>query len=86
MDKEFIVTFLNKVNKSANINIEEAVKIITDYCIDNNKKTDDINLYINAVIQSGLLSYSLHESLDYYKRKYNICEVKDKNNNILLIF
>lgn len=87
MDKEFIVRFITKTINSGNADLDEVYNLFISYCCDEHNK--DINLtknFINILMQVSLLSTYLEEIIEYYKVKYNLIEIKNKDNKTILIY
>lgn len=87
MNKEFIVNFITRTINSGNADLDEVYKVFIIYCCEEHNK--DINLtknFINILMQVGLLSTYLEEIIDYYKVKYNLIEIKNKENKTILIY
>lgn len=84
MDKETTIRICNKLEDNS-LSMTEASMLITDYCLEHNKSLDKISQFITFLINTPFLTNCILTALDYYKRKFNIVEVK-KDNQILLIY
>lgn len=82
MDRNFIVKTCNNLSS---INLSDAIILIKDYCIENGKKEQEVTQFINALINTPLISFCLSVALEYYKKKFNIIELK-QGDNILLTY
>lgn len=82
MNKEELLFYLQNGNMSLNI----ATRILVEYCKEHNKRLDLTHMFINLLINTGQLELYLVEAIDYYKRKFNICEVKRLDNNQVVLY
>lgn len=87
MDKEFIIDLL-KCSNSNQFPIDKVVKLLTDYCVlEHNKSVIDTNNFINILLSNPvIISHCINTVLDYYKGKYNICSLYNKEGKLLQIF
>lgn len=81
MDKDTIIKLLNKEYPTH----QEALTIIADYCIEMNKAPNQINTFINTVAQLHL-DYYFSYALNYYKKKFGVVTIMDKEGKILLTY
>jgi hypothetical protein len=83
MDRETLITHL----QTSNITIEQAASVILEYCIEKGKKINLTNTLIQLLISTGQIQSYLDDAIEYYKKKFTICEVRElKTNRILLIY
>lgn len=83
MDRETLITYL----QTSNITIEQAASVILEYCIEKGKKINLTNTLIQLLISTGQIQSYLDDAIEYYKKKFTICEVRElKTNRILLIY
>lgn len=82
MDKETIIEVLENFDKGLITN--KSIQVIQEYCLEHDKPIDMTIQYIQTMrmIPNGIQG-CLSDALDYYKRKFEIIELKDKNNNII---
>ena len=87
MDKEFIIDLL-KCSNSNQFPIDKVVKLLTDYCVlEHNKSVIDTNNFINLLLSNPvIITHCINTVLDYYKEKYNICSLYNKEGKLLQIF
>ena len=87
MDKEFIIDLL-KCSNSNQFPIDKVVKLLTDYCVlEHNKSVIDTNNFINILLSNPvIISRYINIAVDYYKGKYNICSLYNKEGKLLQIF
>ena len=87
MDKEFIID-LSKCLNSNQLPIDKVVRLLTDYCVlEHNKSVIDTNNFINILLSNPfMMSHCINTVLDYYKEKYNICSLYNKEGKLLQIF
>ena len=83
MDRETLVSHL----QVSNITIEQAASIILEYCMEKGKEVNLTNILIQLLISTGQIQPYLDDAIEYYKKKFTICEVRElKTNRILLIY
>lgn len=87
MDKEFIINLLKCLN-SNQLQINDVTILLTDYCIvEHNKSVTATNNFISIILNNPIIvSTYISIALDYYKRKFNICELYSKEGKLLQIF
>ena len=87
MDKEFIINILKCLN-SNQLQINDVTILLTDYCVvEHNKSVTDTNNFISIILNNPIIiSTYVSIALDYYKRKFNICELYSKEGKLLQIF
>ena len=87
MDKEFIINLLKCLN-SNQLQINDVTILLTDYCVvEHNKPVIDTNKFISIILSNPIIiSTYVSIALDYYKRKFNICELYSKEGKLLQIF
>lgn len=67
-------------------NYNNIVYIIENYCLENNKSAEDIELLFTLLkISPDLLAPIYNKSLDYYTQKYDL-KVITYNKNIIKIY
>lgn len=86
MDRDETVR-ISRLAIANSLSINDVSKLLIDYCtIDHNKSIKDTNILISILLRNqGLLFPYVQEALDYYKRKFTICELW-KDNTLLQIF
>lgn len=78
MDRDKILSIIN------NPKMEDLLNMLKDYCINEHKKPLDATItFINIVSQTPFLNSCATIALDYYKKKFNIIELKNNNNTLL---
>ena len=90
MDKEFIIKIVEEIN-SKSISVNNITTLLIDYCVVEHKKSiEDTNNFIRILTNSFnnriLLFNCIQTALNYYKRKFNMCELYSKEGNLLQIF
>lgn len=80
MDRNFIVKVCNNLGS---INLSDAIILIKDYCIEKGKKEQEVTQFINVLINTPLISFCSSVALEYYKKKFNIIELKQGDNTLL---
>ena len=88
MDKEFIVRACNGL-RDGSLSLEEVNIILTEYCLEHDKPLDKINKFITFLTSTPFNTPYFNKcvltALEYYKKKFNIIELK-QDNNVLLIY
>lgn len=83
MDRETLISHL----QASNITVEQAASIILEYCIEKGKEVNLTNILIQLLISTGQIQSYLDDAVEYYKKKFTICEVRElKTNRILLVY
>ena len=87
MDKEFIINLLKCLN-SKQLQVNDVTILLTDYCVvEHNKSVTDTNKFMSIILSNPIImSTYVSIALDYYKRKFNICELYSKEGKLLQIF
>lgn len=82
MDKETIIEVLDNLNKGRIDN--KGIQVIQEYCLEHNKPSDMTIQYLQVMqmVPNGLQGCLL-DALDYYKNKFEITEIKNKENRII---
>lgn len=80
MDKQTIID----ITKNNNIKLE----VIYDYCIENGKDEIKTSALITALIRLPTIMWMdwYNVALEYYRRKFNICILRDKNGKIIHVY
>lgn len=86
MDRNKIVLLKNKLLTGDTFTRTEVTELILDYCNNKGKDPAKTNLFIEASIQLGTITSILSQVLEDYYKQYHICEVLDKQGNVLLIY
>ena len=87
VDREYIVDVLNKL-RDPNMSLSILTSIIREYCLEKGKSEKDIDNFISALLHTNpvgdtcLLQCGL-QALEYYKKKFNICELSLASQIIL---
>ena len=84
MDKEFIVRTCNRLRDSS-LSLEEVSVLLTAYCLEHGKPLDKITKFITFLINTPFTTNCVLTALNYYKKKFNVVELK-KDNETLLIY
>lgn len=91
MDRDSVVEICNAYYLRGDISLMQTV--LTEYCLEHNKKIGDINKFIQIIFGTLSWKYYFEYALDYYKRKYEIHELWvisknsfDNQKKLLFIF
>lgn len=94
MDKQWLLDFLNTYYKQNNISLdlEDAVTILKEYALEKGHKEEEINKLFDTIVTTGMHHFllgGLDNAIDYFKRKFYICEVRkcvSKDSQVLLYY
>lgn len=85
MDRKRLLKFLSK-----ELNLEDSLNIIEEYCIEWGKKKEDIERLKDALRCSPMLVYKYTlEALNHFEKKYfitRVYDVSDRGIKLLKIF
>ena len=82
MDKSTIIEVLELLNKGRIDN--KGIQVIQEYCLEHNKPADMIIQYLQVIqMVPNSIQNCLLDALDYYKNKFEIIELKNKQGNII---
>lgn len=84
MDKETIVRMCNRL-RDGSMSLTEVSMLLTDYCLEHGKTLDKIAKFITVLINTPFTTNCVLIALEYYKRKFNVIELK-RNNEVLLTY
>lgn len=93
MDREYILKISKDFYYKANVNYNDVMGIIDEYCREFGKTNEDIEI-LHKNINEYFISHFLRTALEYYEKKFHICKVfgisqATKNTqfqNLLLIY
>lgn len=98
VDRKCIVDVLNRMrnHRSRADYINDAKFVLKAYCLEHNKKEEDVDRFIDTLVDVAVgkdtivmfptyLVEHCSYALDYYKVKFNICELK-KDSEIILYY
>ena len=86
MDRNETIRIANLITKNT-IALSEALKVISEYCYEHNKNTKDIEQFLNIISSNNIiLFYYLKYSLNYFKGKYMVYTLYNKEGNIIFNF
>ena len=82
MDKNTIIEVLELFNKGRIDN--KGIQVIQEYCLEHNKPVDKTFEYLQIIqmLPNGIQGCLL-DALNYYKNKFEILELKDKENKTI---
>ena len=84
MDKATIVRICNRL-RDGNLSLEEVSVLLTGYCLEHGKPLDKITKFITVLVNTPFVTNCVLIALEYYKKKFNVIEVK-RNDEVLLIY
>lgn len=79
MDRDYILKLSNCSKKS----MQDIYNVLNSYCLEHGKSQDKIDAFISASIKNGEYYIYFTEALEYYRRKFNICQLIDNNKVIM---
>ena len=85
MDKETIIEVLDNLNKGRIDN--KSIQVIQEYCLEHDKPIDITIQYLQVMqmVPNGIQGCLL-DALDYYKNKFEIIELKNKENKTIKFY
>lgn len=87
LTKEKILDLSTSLRIKNNISLNDAIELITDYCLIHNKERDKINALLTfCTFNQPLLMSLLDTALDYYEQYYKFTFLLDRNNSIIKIY
>jgi hypothetical protein len=87
LTKERILDLSTSLRIKNNISLNDAIELITDYCLIHNKERDKINALLTfCTFNQPLLMSLLDTALDYYEQYYKFTFLLDRNNSIIKIY
>lgn len=84
MDKETIVRTCNRL-RDGSLSLEEVSVLLTGYCLEHGKPLDKISQFITFLINTPFTTNCVLIALEYYKKKFNVTELK-RGNEVLLTY
>jgi hypothetical protein len=85
MDREsFIKIYYNFLSNS--LSHKDIYNLLKCYCIEHEKPEIYIEKFINLVMSSSFLGFSIQTAVNYYDNKFSVTKILDKNNFILKIY
>lgn len=84
MDKETIVRMCNRL-RDGSMSLTEVSMLLTDYCLEHGKTLDKIAKFITILINTPFVTNCVLVALEYYKKKFNVIELK-RDDEVLLTY
>jgi hypothetical protein len=87
MDKETIIRICNRLRdgNTSIVSTTEVSMLLTDYCLEHGKPLDKISQFITYLINTPFTTNCVLIALEYYKKKFNVTELK-RGNEVLLTY
>lgn len=84
MDRDEFLSYI----RSGNLSLNMATRLLVEYCVtEHNKDVNMTNIFIQLLITTGQLQPYLEEVIEYYKKKFTICEViRLRDNQVLYMY
>lgn len=87
LTKEKVLDLSTSLRIKNTIPLNDAVELITDYCLIHNKEQSKINALITfCTFNQPLFMSLLDTALDYYEQYYKFTFLLDRNNSIIKIY
>lgn len=87
LPKEKVLDLSTSLRIKNNVSLNDAIELITDYCLIHNKERDKINALLTfCTFNQSLLMSLLDTALDYYEQYYKFTFLLDRNNSIIKIY
>lgn len=79
MDKDsFIKIYNNFINGV--LSTDELVKLFTSYCLEHNKKQEDITKFVTIIVAHPMITRNYIEyPISYYENKFNVTKIYNQN-------
>ena len=84
MDKDILIRICNGIIKD-NVSVFDVETLLREFCLEKGRQLEETNHFITFLFNTSFLSKCLAVALEYYKKKFNVIEVK-RNNEVLLIY
>lgn len=82
--KKFIEIFYNiNLNRATQ---KDIIYLLECYCLEFNKPKYMIDVFIQYISMMNIVKDIIQYPINYYKRKFNICTITNKENIIISIF
>ena len=81
MDRNEVVR-ISRLVAFGGLTINDATKLLTEYCLEHNKPKDMTELFVTTVIMYGIVQNYIPIALEYYEKKYTINKLQSKPNEI----
>lgn len=86
MDRETFLGIYNKI-ASGNSTLDDLMILYTKYCTEHEKDPNKTIEFVSILLNMPMMvQQTLEYPLNYYKTKFDITTVKDKEGNIVTIF
>ncbi len=85
MDREKFIAIYFKINNNS-ISLQELKQFYLEYCLEHNKKEEDFNLFFQMIYSLDMIGKTIVYPINYYKNKFSICTITNKESKIISIF
>lgn len=82
MNRERIVEISNMLIEGS-ISIDTITEVLKEYC-EEFDKSENIDIFIQALLASGVALNYFYHALSYFQNKYNVVILMNKNNQPIL--
>lgn len=85
MDKDsFIKIYNNFINGV--LSTDELVELFTSYCLEHNKKQEDITKFVTIIVAHPMITRNYIEyPINYYENKFNVTKIYNQNQKLIKI-
>lgn len=84
MDKENVIALLKEI--IFNNSLESSIKLLENYCIEKGKDMKYFDAFVKTLIISGNINTCLSTAIDFYRVKYTIYNLYNKQNQLIHIY
>ena len=85
MDKESFIKIYNNFISGV-ISTNELVELFTSYCLEHNKKQEDISKFVTIIVAHPMITNNYIEyPINYYENKFNVTKIYNQNQKLIKI-
>lgn len=85
MDKESFIIIYNDFIRGT-INTTDLVELFTSYCLEHNKKQEDISKFVTIIVAHPMITKNYIEyPISYYENKFNVTKIYNQNQKLIKI-
>ena len=84
MDRENAITLLKEI--IFNNSLESSIKLLENYCIEKGKDMKYFDAFVKTLIISGNINTCLSIAIGFYRVKYTIYNLYNKQNQLIHIY
>lgn len=84
MDRENIISLLKEI--IFNNSLESGIKLLENYCIEKGKDMKYFDAFVKTLVISGNINTYLSIAIGFYRVKYTIYNLYNKQNQLIHIY